>query len=164
SVRRAPAPLVRGGLWVLVPGGAQWWWGQRERASVFFGTFSAALVVGLFTWGTSASAAILLFAFAAHVASAADAIRQGAFPGFGRPGPGLLRPGPGDGLAAGLAGPEGGRAPRGLPGQSVGLPGRRAELGAVDLVRVARRQGPRRRPGPGRAGPGGRLVGWPASR
>jgi hypothetical protein len=51
---------------------------------VFFGTFSAALVVGLFTWGTSTSAAILLFAFAAHVASAADAIRQGAFPGFGR--------------------------------------------------------------------------------
>ncbi|MBX6315312.1 MAG: hypothetical protein IRY99_20730 [Isosphaeraceae bacterium] len=51
---------------------------------VFFGTFATALGVGLFTWGTLAGAVILLFAFAAHVASAADTIRQAAFPGFGR--------------------------------------------------------------------------------
>jgi hypothetical protein len=74
----------RAGLRVLVPGAAQWSWRQRERAAVFFGSFATALLVGLFTWGTKTSAAILVFAFGMHVASAADAIRQGAFPGFGR--------------------------------------------------------------------------------
>src|SRR5438477_4641868 len=74
----------RAGLRILFPGAAQWSWRQRERAAVFFGSFATALVVGLFTWGTKTSVAILVFAFGMHVASAADAIRQGAFPGFGR--------------------------------------------------------------------------------
>jgi hypothetical protein len=72
------------GLRVLIPGAAQWYWRQRERGLVFFGSFAAALVVGLFCWGTPTGAAILAFAFGAHVAATADAIRQWAFPGFGR--------------------------------------------------------------------------------
>jgi hypothetical protein len=72
------------GLRILVPGYPQWLWRQRERALVLFGSYLAAVGVGLFAWGTPAGLAILAFAFATHVISAADAIRQGAFPGFGR--------------------------------------------------------------------------------
>jgi hypothetical protein len=68
----------------LIPGHAQWYWGQKERALVHFGSFAAALGVGVFTWGTRLGLVILAFAFLAHAASAADAVRQGSFPGFGR--------------------------------------------------------------------------------
>ena len=47
------------GLRILVPGYAQWSWRQRERALVFFGSFAAALLVGLFAWGTRTGAAVL---------------------------------------------------------------------------------------------------------
>jgi hypothetical protein len=40
--------------------------------------------VGLFAWGTPPGWAFLAFAAATHVVSAADAIRQAAFPGYGR--------------------------------------------------------------------------------
>jgi hypothetical protein len=72
------------GLRILVPGYPQWLWRQRERAAVFFGSYVAALAVGLFAWGTPTGLVVLLFAFGTHIASATDAIRQGAFPGFGR--------------------------------------------------------------------------------
>jgi hypothetical protein len=72
------------GLRVLIPGYPQWCWRQSERAAVLFGTFASALGVGLFGWGTATGWAMLALAFAAHAASAADVIRQGAFPGFGR--------------------------------------------------------------------------------
>jgi hypothetical protein len=72
------------GLRILVPGYAQWSWRQRERALVLFGSFLASLGVGVFAWGTRASLLILMFAFGTHVVSAADVIRQSAFPGFGR--------------------------------------------------------------------------------
>ena len=76
--------LRSAGWRVILPGAAQWRWGQRERASVFFGSFAAASFVGLMAWGTRAGAASLAFAFLAHVAATADVIRQGSFPGFGR--------------------------------------------------------------------------------
>jgi hypothetical protein len=71
-------------LRILIPGCAQWSWRQRERALVLFGSFAASIAVGMFTWGTPASLLILFFAFGTHVISAADVIRQSAFPGFGR--------------------------------------------------------------------------------
>jgi hypothetical protein len=83
---RGPAPL---GPLILVPGYPQWSWSQRERAFVLFGSFLAALTVGVFTWGSLISLAVLAFAFLTHAFSAADAIRQYAFPGFGRMVPAL---------------------------------------------------------------------------
>lgn len=98
---------------ILVPGSPQWGWGQRERALVLFGSYATALGVGLFAWGTRGGGLILAFAVATHVVSAADAIRQGAFPGFGRwvpwvaagCGVGLGCYGPALALAAGMAWP-----------------------------------------------------------
>src|SRR5262245_13218377 len=66
------------GLGILIPGYAQWRWNQRERALVLFGSFAAALVVGAFAWGTATGAAVLAFAFAAHVVSVVDVFRQSA--------------------------------------------------------------------------------------
>jgi hypothetical protein len=40
--------------------------------------------MSVFAWGTPAGWVVTAFAVATHVVSAADAIRQGAFPGFGR--------------------------------------------------------------------------------
>ncbi len=83
--RPANSAIVRpAGLRILVPGYPQWMWRQRERALVMFGSHVTALGVGLFAWGTSAGLLVLGFAFLTHVVSATDAIRQGAFPGFGR--------------------------------------------------------------------------------
>jgi hypothetical protein len=103
------------GWWILVPGFPQWWWRQRERALVLFGSYATALGVGLFAWGTWWGGLILALAVATHVVSAADAIRQGAFPGFGRWVPlvaagfgvGLGGYGPALALAAGMAWPVG---------------------------------------------------------
>lgn len=72
------------GFRLMIPGWPQWSWSQRDRASVLFGGYIAALAVGLFAWGTLPGALILGFAFGAHVFSAADALRQSAFPPFGR--------------------------------------------------------------------------------
>jgi hypothetical protein len=72
------------GLAMLVPGAPQWLWHQRERAILLGGSYAAALGVGAFAWGTAVGAVLVAFAYAVHVASAADAIAQWAFPGFGR--------------------------------------------------------------------------------
>ncbi len=72
------------GFGLLIPGYPQWTWLQRDRASVLFGSFAASVVVGVFAWGTALGLVVLAFAFATHAFSAADAIRQYAFPGFGR--------------------------------------------------------------------------------
>lgn len=69
---------------LLIPGYPQWSWRQRERAAILFGSFVASLGVGIFSWGTAVGLVVLLVAFATHSFSAADAIRQYAFPGFGR--------------------------------------------------------------------------------
>jgi hypothetical protein len=71
-------------LRILIPGYPQWHWRQRDRAAVLLGSYLASLAVGLFAWGTPAGFFVLTFAFVTHIASATDAIRQGAFPGFGR--------------------------------------------------------------------------------
>ena len=76
-----PAPI---GLRLLIPGYPQWAWRQRDRAIVLVGSYLAALVVGVFAWGTTLGLGLLGFAFLTHAFSAADAIRQYAFPGFGR--------------------------------------------------------------------------------
>ena len=84
AVHRRPA-----GARIIVPGYPQWAWRQRDRALVLFGSYAVALLVGAFTWGTATGLAVLAFAFATHAASAADAIRQAAFPGLGRLVPGF---------------------------------------------------------------------------
>ncbi len=72
------------GLTFLLPGVPQWLWSQRERGLVLFGSFAASLSAGLFAWGTRTGLVLLAFAYLTHVASSSDAIRQWAFPGFGR--------------------------------------------------------------------------------
>ena len=94
--------LPNAGFRIMVPGYAQWTWRQRERGLVLFGSFAMALGTGVFAWGTNLGLAVLVFAFATHVTSAVDVIRQGAFPGFGRWTPFLSSSG---GLAAGVYGP-----------------------------------------------------------
>jgi hypothetical protein len=75
---------TRAGLRILVPGCPQWAWRQRGRGLVLFGSYVAALAVGLFCWGTPVGFVLLAFAYGTHVASVTDVIRQRAFPGFGR--------------------------------------------------------------------------------
>jgi hypothetical protein len=72
------------GSWLLIPGYPQWSWNQKERAFVLFGSYLTAILVAVLTWGTGLGLGVLAFAFATHVFSAVDAIRQNAFPGFGR--------------------------------------------------------------------------------
>src|SRR4051812_33745719 len=90
------------GVRILVPGSAQWSWRQRERAMVLFGSFAAALVVGVFAWGTWVGLAMLAFAFGTHVAATVDVIRQRAFPG---PGPWMPVISATGGLALGIYAP-----------------------------------------------------------
>ena len=72
------------GLRILIPGYPQLMWRQTERAAALGGTYVAAILVAMFAWGSRLGLAMLAIAFLSHVTSAADAIRQGAFPGFGR--------------------------------------------------------------------------------
>jgi hypothetical protein len=69
---------------------------------VLFGSFVVALGVSVFAWGTGIGLAILAFAFLTHVVSAVDAVRQSAFPGFGRWMPWISASG---GLAVGIYAP-----------------------------------------------------------
>ncbi len=92
----------RAGLKILIPGYPQWSWDQRARALVLFGSYLVALGVGLFSWGTPIGLVVLAFAYGTHVVSAADIIRQEAFPGFGRWVPMVSTSG---GLGLGLYGP-----------------------------------------------------------
>ena len=72
------------GLRILIPGYPQWVWNQTERAAALGGMYAASMAVAFFSWGTRIGLVMLALAFLAHVSSAADAIRQAAFPGFGR--------------------------------------------------------------------------------
>jgi hypothetical protein len=74
---------------LLIPGYPQWSWRQRDRAMILIGSYVGSLAVGAFAWGTTLGLLLLIFAFATHAFSAADAIRQYAFPGFGRMVPAL---------------------------------------------------------------------------
>jgi len=69
---------------VLIPGYAQWRWGQKQRASVLFGAFVLALGVGTLWWGTLIGLAFVAIAFCTHVVSTVNLLKQYAFPGFGR--------------------------------------------------------------------------------
>jgi hypothetical protein len=68
------------GLKMMVPGWAQFSWGQHQRGWAFVGSFGAALGVALWTWGTYLAWACFAFAFVAHVTSVTDALRQSSFP------------------------------------------------------------------------------------
>jgi hypothetical protein len=70
------------GFKLLVPGGPQLSWGQRERALVLMGSFILALLVAIWTWGTWVSWAFFTFAFFCQVTSITDALRQGSFPAY----------------------------------------------------------------------------------
>ena len=88
KVNSAPTALAEqllapAGWRLLVPGLPHYFWGQHDQAVVFFGFHLAATAIGLFAWGTWLSLLMLSFAFAAHSFSAADAIKQAAFPKFG---------------------------------------------------------------------------------
>ncbi len=84
--RRVPqhAPGVAPFWGALVPGAAQWVWGERERGGVFAGSFVAAVAASMFLWGTLMSLVLLGFAFAIHVAATVDFLRRRAFPEFSR--------------------------------------------------------------------------------
>src|SRR5437762_10338347 len=84
GVGSVPGSVTAAGFRVLVPGAAQWCWGQRERAAVLFGSFAAGVISSAFAWGTVTGLAMLGFAFLTHVASTVDVVRQSAFPGPGR--------------------------------------------------------------------------------
>ena len=79
--------LSPAGWRVLVPGLPHWHWRQHDQALTFFLFHLAATSIGLFLWGTWLSLLMLAFAFGAHAVSAADAIKQAAFPKFGRMSP-----------------------------------------------------------------------------
>jgi hypothetical protein len=51
---------------------------------VLFGSYLSAAAMSAFAWGTPIGLAILVFAFATHLVSLADALRQSAFPWLGR--------------------------------------------------------------------------------
>jgi len=80
-----PRPHERpAGLRILLPGYPQYLWRQTERAAALSGTYAAAMGVGMFGWGSRTGLAMIALAFLTHVASAADVLKQTAFPGFGR--------------------------------------------------------------------------------
>ena len=155
------------GLRVLIPGYPQWLWHQTERGAVLGGTYLAAMAVGLFAWGSPLGLAMLGLGFFAHVASASDAIRQGAFPGFGRwvptvsatAGLGLGCYGPAAAMAVLLAWPgdRWGRS-RALRGQPLRVPLVRASVRRLGLVPHPRRQRLRPRPPRRPLRPVGRMV------
>ncbi len=68
------------GLRVLVPGWPHFRWGQVQRGRALLGSFVAAVLAALWTWGTWIGWGFLAYAFAVHVASACDVLRQGSFP------------------------------------------------------------------------------------
>jgi hypothetical protein len=70
------------GLRILVPGWAQFRWGQHQRGWVLGGTFALALLVGLWTWGTRLSLGFVALAFLTHVASATLGLKQNSFPSY----------------------------------------------------------------------------------
>jgi len=80
-----PEPTAKpAGLRILIPGYPQWFWKQSERAAALGGMYAAAMMVAFFSWGTRMGLVMLALGFLTHVSSASDAIRQAAFPGFGR--------------------------------------------------------------------------------
>jgi hypothetical protein len=91
--------MPHSGLRLLVPGYAQWRWGQSGRGQVLFGWFASAIAVSIFAWGTTTGLSMLAFAFLAHVVSILDALRQSSFPGLN---PWATRIGVSGGLAAGV--------------------------------------------------------------
>lgn len=98
----SPRFMPRAGWRIIVPGHAQWAWGQRDRGVVLFGSFLAAVAVAVFGWGTPLGFVLLGFAYLTHVASVSDSLLQSAFPALGRKAAFAAASG---GLAAGVYAP-----------------------------------------------------------
>ena len=81
---RGERVLRLAGLRGLVPGYAQWSWGQRERGLILLGTYVAAMGGSAFAWGTLVGIGLMVYAFAIHAVSTVDAFDQSAFTGAGR--------------------------------------------------------------------------------
>ncbi len=79
SFRRAVLPPI---LALLLPGFHQRRRGQTELGWLCAGTYASALVVGLFSWGTTCGALLVLVAFTVHVLGLGDALRARSFPPF----------------------------------------------------------------------------------
>ena len=84
TTSRFVPPVTNAGLLVLVPGLAQWKWGQRERGLVYLVSFLAALASSGLCWGHLVAWVFLGFAFLTHSLAIMDAFRQRAFPNFPR--------------------------------------------------------------------------------
>jgi hypothetical protein len=67
---------------ILIPGLAQIAWGQSDRGLVLLVSFATAIVTTLFCWGNPLSWGFFAFAFATHLLSTIDVLRQRAFPTF----------------------------------------------------------------------------------
>lgn len=80
--QRTSAPPA--GLRILVPGLAQWSWGQHQRGLALFGSFTSALAAALVYWGQTIGWGFLAFAYLTHAVSCLDALRQNSFPFFPR--------------------------------------------------------------------------------
>lgn len=73
--------LARGiGFRILVPGWGQWCLGQPEQAVVLAGSFVAALVAAVLTWGSLFGFLMVAFAFLSHSVSLADALGRSIMP------------------------------------------------------------------------------------
>jgi hypothetical protein len=70
------------GLRFLVPGWAQFAWGQSDRAMAHAGSFLAAVSTAAFCWGSWLGWGALGLAVLWHIASMMDVLRQWAFPVF----------------------------------------------------------------------------------
>jgi hypothetical protein len=70
------------GVKMMVPGWAHLSWGQRQRGWILVGSFAAAILVGLWAWGTWVGWGLFAFAFLTHVTSATDVLRQASFPTY----------------------------------------------------------------------------------
>lgn len=125
------------GLRLLLPGSLQWSWDQRERSFLLSGGYLSACLMSLAGWGSSFGLFMIVGAYALHVLSIHDALRQALFPGLGRTAPTLL-----SAAAVGV----GFYVPTILLASSLAWPGRSREDGRGYLIdRLAYRNGEPRR-------------------
>jgi hypothetical protein len=70
------------GLAILVPGLIQLSWRQRDRGTVFLGTFASSMGTSLFCWGRPLGWGFLVLACLTHAVASMDVQRRRAFPIF----------------------------------------------------------------------------------
>ncbi len=67
---------------LLLPGYAQWSWGQRTRGLVLAGTYAASLATALLLWGNISTWIFLTSAVTCQTLGWVDALKQNPFSGF----------------------------------------------------------------------------------